>query len=423
MRASGRICILCSGRSSRTTRCNAATAPRASSWRRSRSTTAGAASAEARSRRATRWPRRWPGTCAAAAPTWDPCAPFATPVLAASTPATSAGPAWRRAEKVTGEAVYAADVRHQGQLEGVILRSPHPHARVSSVDLDPARALPGVRGGGRAARRGAAGALRGSGGCGGRGGRPAHRRAGARADRVQLPAASGRRRSGGCARREGAAAVYSGLRNVGRPVGGRAAPDAGPLARQPARADGAFSQRARKARRLIADAREGGDPLLVEGRWRTAGAGPHRPRAARVRRALARRALARAPLDPGGGAPGEGDRRALRACRTTHVHVVAEHVGGGFGAKLQLTAETVAAIELARAARRPGPGRPRPRRGADGLAGYRPRAEIELALLPGRIGRPARSAGARVRRLRVSASAPGSPALCRFIYPARRRWT
>jgi aerobic-type carbon monoxide dehydrogenase small subunit (CoxS/CutS family) len=47
-------------------------------------------------------------------------------------------------EKVTGRAVYATDVRHEGQLEGVILRSPHPHARVTSMDVAPALALPGV---------------------------------------------------------------------------------------------------------------------------------------------------------------------------------------------------------------------------------------------------------------------------------------
>ncbi len=43
--------------------------------------------------------------------------------------------------------------------------------------------------------------------------------------------------------------------------------------------------------------------------------------------------------------------------------MVAEHVGGGFGAKQNLTLETVAAIELARAASAPVAGRPRPRRG------------------------------------------------------------
>lgn len=37
----------------------------------------------------------------------------------------------------------------------------------------------------------------------------------------------------------------------------------------------------------------------------------------------------------------------------THVEVVAEHVGGGFGAKLGLTTEAVAAIELSRLSRRP----------------------------------------------------------------------
>ena len=47
-------------------------------------------------------------------------------------------------QKVTGAAVYTVDVRHEGQLEGLILRSPHAHARVVSVDLAPAREIPGV---------------------------------------------------------------------------------------------------------------------------------------------------------------------------------------------------------------------------------------------------------------------------------------
>src|SRR5919108_1159659 len=47
--------------------------------------------------------------------------------------------------KVTGSAVYTADVRQEGQLEGAILRSPHAHARVKGIDLAPARALAGVR--------------------------------------------------------------------------------------------------------------------------------------------------------------------------------------------------------------------------------------------------------------------------------------
>src|SRR5881392_28849 len=38
-------------------------------------------------------------------------------------------------EKVTGAAKYTVDIRHDGQLEGVILRSPHAHARIDELDL------------------------------------------------------------------------------------------------------------------------------------------------------------------------------------------------------------------------------------------------------------------------------------------------
>lgn len=47
-------------------------------------------------------------------------------------------------EKLTGEAKYAADVQLPGMLHGKILRSPHPHARILSVDVEAARTLPGV---------------------------------------------------------------------------------------------------------------------------------------------------------------------------------------------------------------------------------------------------------------------------------------
>lgn len=46
--------------------------------------------------------------------------------------------------KVTGETVYASDLRLPGMLVGKILRSPHPHARIRSVDVTRAEALPGV---------------------------------------------------------------------------------------------------------------------------------------------------------------------------------------------------------------------------------------------------------------------------------------
>ena len=47
-------------------------------------------------------------------------------------------------EKVTGRARYAYDVRLPGQLYADVLRSPHPHARVTRVDTSKAEALEGV---------------------------------------------------------------------------------------------------------------------------------------------------------------------------------------------------------------------------------------------------------------------------------------
>ena len=44
-------------------------------------------------------------------------------------------------EKVTGAAKYTVDIHHDGQLEGVILRSQVAHARIVELDLAPARAI------------------------------------------------------------------------------------------------------------------------------------------------------------------------------------------------------------------------------------------------------------------------------------------
>ena len=49
------------------------------------------------------------------------------------------------ADKVTGRALYGADFQTAGLLHGKILRSPHAHARIKSVDTSKAEALPGVR--------------------------------------------------------------------------------------------------------------------------------------------------------------------------------------------------------------------------------------------------------------------------------------
>ena len=49
------------------------------------------------------------------------------------------------ADKVTGRALYGADFTMAGLLYGAILRSPHAHARVRSIDTSKAEALPQVR--------------------------------------------------------------------------------------------------------------------------------------------------------------------------------------------------------------------------------------------------------------------------------------
>ena len=48
------------------------------------------------------------------------------------------------ADKVTGRAQYGADIQLQGLLHGKILRSPHAHARIKSIDASKALAMPGV---------------------------------------------------------------------------------------------------------------------------------------------------------------------------------------------------------------------------------------------------------------------------------------
>ena len=48
------------------------------------------------------------------------------------------------ADKVTGRALYGADVQPSGLIHGKVLRSPHAHARIKSIDTSKAEALPGV---------------------------------------------------------------------------------------------------------------------------------------------------------------------------------------------------------------------------------------------------------------------------------------
>ena len=47
-------------------------------------------------------------------------------------------------DKVTGKALYGADVLLPGLLHGKVLRSPHAHARIKNIDTSKAVAHPDV---------------------------------------------------------------------------------------------------------------------------------------------------------------------------------------------------------------------------------------------------------------------------------------
>src|SRR6201746_2983169 len=49
------------------------------------------------------------------------------------------------AAKVTGRAAFAADTNMPGMIWSKVLRSPHAHARIKSIDTSKAEALPGVK--------------------------------------------------------------------------------------------------------------------------------------------------------------------------------------------------------------------------------------------------------------------------------------
>ena len=63
---------------------------------------------------------------------------MSTPVAGRSVPRRDLLP------KLTGEAKYTADLYLPGLLHAAVLRSPHPHADVLSVETASARGLPGV---------------------------------------------------------------------------------------------------------------------------------------------------------------------------------------------------------------------------------------------------------------------------------------
>ena len=318
--------------------------------------------------------------------------------------------------KVTGAALYTVDVRHEGQLEALILRSPHARARVVALDLEPARGVAGVAAAvslidddpmltfvgqpvaavAAADRKSALAAL-----------------AAVKVDYEILPGVIGPE----AARKAGAPILF--------PRGKGQKYNAGEGAGAPAFWSGnlrgpvsAFSRKKKSARRSIDQARAGGDPLLFEGTFRT-GIQQHtclEPHAAVARfdgdaltvhvstqvvSDLRTKIAKRFKLDP------------------AKVRVIAEHIGGGFGSKATLADETIVAVKLAQAANAP------VRVAFDrheelSVAGYRPATEVRIALLPSRDG--------ALKALSVVAHSDAGVAinstvagLARLIYPAEAK--
>jgi xanthine dehydrogenase YagR molybdenum-binding subunit len=320
-------------------------------------------------------------------------------------------------EKVTGAAKYTVDVRHDGQLEGVILRSHAAHARIHELDLAPARAIAGVSavisllgddrivryvGAPIAAvaatdRKTAMEAI-----------------AAIRIVSEALPSVIGLDE----ARKPDAAVVFErSNRKKAADVSegaGTPAPWKGNI-RGPS---SAFSHKAKRTRNWVEGARESHDPLLVEGTFRTSTQShtclePHA--------AVARFEDDRLTVHVSTQVVFHLKELIAKRYKLDHdkVRVIADHVGGGFGSKSSLGVETIAAIELARAAKAA------VRIAFDrheelSVTGYRPAAEIKLALLP--------SAQGDLKALSLTAYADTGAAvnsaiatLARLIYPAQAK--
>ena len=295
---------------------------------------------------------------------------------------TERAPRIEARQKVTGAAIYTVDIHHDGQLEGAVFRSAHARARVVAIDLKPASALPGVAaavslladdrmvqfvGEPLAAvaavdRKTALAAL-----------------AAIKVDYEVLPSVIGPE----AGRSPGAPVLFP--RGKGQKYnageGGAAPASWSGNVRGPA---SAFSHRKKAARNAIEAARAAGDPLLFEATFKTP-IQQHtclEPHAAVARfdgeeltvhastqavAELKTKIAKRFKLDPG------------------KVRVIAEHIGGGFGAKATLGDESLIAVTLAKAAGAP------VRVALDrhdelSVAGYRPATEIKAAILPGRDG-------------------------------------
>ena len=142
----------------------------------------------------------------------------------------------------------------------------------------------------------------------------------------------------------------------------------------------AFSQKAKKARGLLADARAARNPLLVEEAFRTSA---HQHASLEPHATVARFDGDRLTVHVSTQAVFHVMELLAKRYKLTHdkIRVIADHVGGGFGSKGALGIETLAAIDLAREAKAP------VRIAYDrheelSVTGYRPAAELKIALLP-----------------------------------------
>jgi xanthine dehydrogenase YagR molybdenum-binding subunit len=320
-------------------------------------------------------------------------------------------------DKVTGSAKYTVDIRHEGQLEGLIVRSHVAHGKIVELDLARARTMPGVM---------AVISLLGDDNTVRYVGEPiaaiaakdrkvAHEAAnliGIKCE--QLPSVVGL----DAARKPAAAVVFekSSRKKAANVSEGSPAP--APWKQNVRGPSAAFSHKTKAVRSAIAAATETHDPLLVKGVFRTAG-------------------QSHTCLEPHATvARFDGDRLTLHISTQAVFHmmelvakrykldrdkvrVIADHVGGGFGSKASLGIDTIAAIELARAAKAP------VRVALDrhdelSVTGHRPGTEIDIALLPSREG--------NLKALSLTAYSDNGAginstiaALARLIYPAEAK--
>jgi xanthine dehydrogenase YagR molybdenum-binding subunit len=290
-------------------------------------------------------------------------------------------PRYEAHDKVTGAAKYTVDKHQDGQLYGLVLRSPHGHADVVSIDVKSALGVPGVK---------AAVSLLGSDNTVRHVGQAVA--AVAAIDRLSAEQGLTAIRvtyktkpvitSSRSARSKDSPRLYSGfIKNAVNSAEGPVLPMPwsgnmrGPAA--------AFSLSKGRAKSELAAAATRRDPLLVTGTYRNAGQShtclePHA-----------------AVIDHQGGkivaylssqavqfAAGQIAKKA----GVKDVTAYAEHVGGGFGSKVSFGIEGQIALALSKAAGKP------VRIAYDraeelSVAGHRPETEIEVKLLPTKDGK------------------------------------